>query len=145
VSLSEEEIRRITLEAINELGDKASPALVKSIVANAVNKLDGGTQTEVPTEKKERKFDRAILTSFGINRPGVVAQITALLSEAECDLRDISQKIMEDFYTLIMIVDLSNSKYSMKELDEKLNAIAEKLNIKIFLQHEEVFRQMHRI
>ncbi len=142
MSLSEEEIRRITLEAINELGEKASPALVKSIVENAVNKIDGG---EIPKAENVRKFDRAILTSFGINRPGVVAQITALLSEAQCDLRDISQKIMEDFFTLIMIVDMSNSKYGLKELDEKLNAIAEKLNIKIFLQHEEVFRQMHRI
>ncbi len=143
MSLSEEEIRRITLEAINELGDKASPALVKSIVSNAVNKIDG--DAAIPKAESEKKFDRAILTSFGINRPGVVAQITALLSEAQCDLRDISQKIMEDFYTLIMIVDMSNSKYSMKELDDKLNAVAEKLNIKIFLQHEEVFRQMHRI
>jgi len=143
VSLSEEEIRKITLEAINELGDKASPALVKQIVSNAVNKLDGNV--EIPGEKENKKIDRAILTSFGINRPGVVAQITALLSEAQCDLRDISQKIMEDFFTLIMIVDLSASKYGMKELDEKLNAIAEKLNIKIFLQHEEIFRQMHRI
>ncbi len=143
MSLSEEEIRKITLEAINELGDKASPALVKSVVSNAINKIDGNF--EIPKEERTKNFDRAILTSFGINRPGVVAQITALLSEAECDLRDISQKIMEDFYTLIMIVDLSNSKYSMKELDEKLNAIADKLNIKVFLQHEEVFRQMHRI
>ncbi len=143
MSLTEEEIRRITLEAINELGEKASPALVKSVVAGAVAKMDGSV--EAPKTENARKFDRAILTSFGINRPGVVARITALLSEAECDLRDISQKIMEDFYTLIMIVDMSNSKYGLKELDEKLGAIAEKLNIKIFLQHEEVFRQMHRI
>jgi len=145
VSLSEEEIRKITLEAINELGEKASPALVKEIVSNAVTKIEGGEPLKINEEASSKKFDRAILTSFGINRPGVVAQITALLSEAQCDLRDISQKIMEDFYTLIMIIDLSNSKYSLKELSAKLNEIAEKLNIKIFLQHEEIFRQMHRI
>ena len=143
MSLSEEEIRRITLEAINELGEKASPALVKNIVTNAINKIEGGEA--LPESTATKKFDRAILTSFGINRPGVVAQITALLSEAQCDLRDISQKIMEDFYTLIMIVDLSNSKYGLKELEEKLKIVAKKLNVKIFLQHEEVFRQMHRI
>ncbi len=145
MSLSEEEIRKITLEAINELGEKASPALVKEIVSNAVTKIEGGEPLKINEEASSKKFDRAILTSFGINRPGVVAQITALLSEAQCDLRDISQKIMEDFYTLIMIIDLSNSKYSLKELSAKLNEIAEKLNIKIFLQHEEIFRQMHRI
>ncbi len=145
MSLSEEEIRKITLEAINELGEKASPALVKQIVSNAVNKIEGGEPLKINEGASSKKFDRAILTSFGINRPGVVAQITALLSEAQCDLRDISQKIMEDFYTLIMIIDLSNSKYSLKELSAKLNEIAEKLNIKIFLQHEEIFRQMHRI
>jgi ACT domain-containing protein len=143
VKISEEELRKITLTAINELGDKASPELVRNIVSSAVDKL--GAETELPKTESAVVVDRAILTSFGLNRPGVIARITALLAEAGCDLRDVSQKIMDDFYTLIMIVDLSSSKYQLKELSEKLEKIASEMNVKIFLQHENLFRQMHRI
>ncbi len=144
MKISEEELRKITLTAINELGDKASPELVRNIVSSAVDKL--GAETDLPeSAPKTETLDRAILTSFGLNRPGVIAKITALLAEAGCDLRDVSQKIMDDFYTLIMIVDLSSSKYQLKELIEKLSKIENELNVKIFLQHETIFRQMHRI
>jgi len=143
VKISEEELRKITLTAINELGDKASPELVRNIVSSAVDKL--GAETEPPKTESAVVVDRAIITSFGLNRPGVIARITALLAEAGCDLRDVSQKIMDDFYTLIMIVDLSSSKYQLKELSEKLEKIASEMNVKIFLQHENLFRQMHRI
>jgi ACT domain-containing protein len=143
VKISEEELRKITLTAINELGDKASPELVRNIVSSAVDKL--GAETELPKTESAVVVDRAILTSFGLNRPGVIARITALLAEAGCDLRDVSQKIMDDFYTLIMIVDLGSSKYQLKELSEKLEKIASEMNVKIFLQHENLFRQMHRI
>jgi ACT domain-containing protein len=143
VKISEEELRKITLTAINELGDKASPELVRNIVSSAVDKL--GAETELPKTESAVVVDRAILTSFGLNRPGVIARITAMLAEAGCDLRDVSQKIMDDFYTLIMIVDLSSSKYQLKELSEKLEKIASEMNVKIFLQHENLFRQMHRI
>lgn len=143
MKISEEELRKITLTAINELGDKASPELVRNIVSSAVDKL--GAETELPKTESAVVVDRAILTSFGLNRPGVIARITALLAEAGCDLRDVSQKIMDDFYTLIMIVDLGSSKYQLKELSEKLEKIASEMNVKIFLQHENLFRQMHRI
>ncbi len=145
MKISEEELRKITLTAINELGDKASPELVRNIVSSAVDKL--GAEAELPQAEISAApvLDRAILTSFGLNRPGVIAKITALLAESGCDLRDVSQKIMDDFYTLIMIVDLSSSKYQMKELIEKLSKVEAELNVKIFLQHENLFRQMHRI
>ncbi len=143
MKISEEELRKITLTAINELGDKASPELVRNIVSSAVDKL--GAKADLPQTETAPVLDRAILTSFGLNRPGVIAKISALLAEAGCDLRDVSQKIMDDFYTLIMIVDLSSSKYQLKELIEKLSKIENELNVKIFLQHETLFRQMHRI
>jgi ACT domain-containing protein len=143
VKFSEEELRQIALNAINELGEKASPELVKKIVAKAVD--ESNSDINFPKSEAKVDFDRAILTSFGLDRPGVVAKITNLLFESNCSLQDISQKIMGDFYTIIMIVDLSSAKYQMKELSEKLQEIANEMNIKIFLQHENIFRQMHRI
>ncbi|MBU1099767.1 MAG: ACT domain-containing protein [Bacteroidetes bacterium] len=142
MKLSEDEIRRITLTAINEMGDDATPELVKKAVSRAVSKLD--TQPDFSKSTSSNQ-GRLILTSFGLNQTGVVAKITTELSECGCDLQDISQKLMDDFYTLIVIVDISGSSKNMSEIQEKMNKIAEALKIKIYLQHEEIFRQMHRI
>lgn len=140
---TEEELRKITLNAIQDLGDKASPELVKKVVANAVNKMQGD-RAAVPSSK-DQSTGRIILTSFGMNKPGVVASITKELSEANCDIQDISQKLMDEFFTMIMIVDITNSPKNMKEIQESLIKIADEIGFKVYLQHEDIFRKMHRI
>lgn len=142
MKLTEDEIRRITLAAISELGEKASPELVKQVVQRAVSKAEDDIQAGDP---RSNGAGRIIITSFGINHPGVVSRITSALSKAECDIQDISQKIMQEFYTMIMLVDITNASKDLKELQEEMNQIASELNIKIFLQHEDLFRFMHRI
>ena len=142
MKLTEDQIRKLTIEAISELGDEATPQKVKNIVARAAEKLSAGT--EIP-KKAESAEGRVIITSFGINAPGVVASITKSLSDAQCDILDISQKIMEEFFTMIMIVDITNSPKDFKELQEELKRVADDLKIKIYLQHEDVFRMMHRL
>jgi len=140
VTLSEEKIRELTLKAIHELGDKATPALVKEYIEKEIassgsnsNNISSGTS------------NRVILTSFGVNTTGIVSAITKILSDSKCDLLDISQKIMQEFYTLIMIIDISNMDKDLKELQDVMNNLASLLKIKIYLQHEDVFRFMHRI
>ncbi|MBM4171823.1 MAG: ACT domain-containing protein [Ignavibacteria bacterium] len=86
-----------------------------------------------------------MLTSFGLNKPGIVAGVTKALSENNCDIQDLSQKIMGDFFTMIMIVDISASQKELKEIQTEMAKIGEELKIKIYLQHEDVFRFMHRI
>ena len=140
--LNEDEIRRLTLEAINELGEDATPQTVKKVVAKTVERMSSANR---PIAKTEVSVGRVIITSFGLNSPGIVASITKCLSEAECDIQDISQNIMEDFFTMIMIVDITNSPKDFKELQDSMKTIADNLNIKIYLQHEEIFRQMHRL
>lgn len=142
MKLTEDEIRRITLTAINEMGDDATPELVKKAVSSTVSKLDAQPDFLKSTAASQ---GRLILTSFGLNQTGVVAKITTKLSECGCDLQDISQKLMDDFYTLIIIVDISGSNKNMNEIQEQMNKLADDMKIKVYLQHEEIFRQMHRI
>jgi ACT domain-containing protein len=52
---------------------------------------------------------------------------------------------MDEFFTMIMIVDISNSPKDFREIQEDMSKIAGEMNIKIFLQHEDIFRSMHRI
>jgi ACT domain-containing protein len=97
------------------------------------------------TINKKVSTGRAILTAFGYNHPGVVSEITKALSDANCDIQDISQKIIQEFFTMIMLIDVTNSRIDLRDLQDEMNKISSKLGIKIFIQHEDVFRYMHRI
>lgn len=142
MKFTEEEIRKITLNAITELGESATPELVREVVGKAIEKLEDVPGT---IAMQNQTGGRIILTSFGLNKPGIIAALTDALGKAECDIHDLTQKIMGEFFTTIMIVDIESSKYDLKEIQEKMNEIAENLKIKIYLQHEDLFRQMHRI
>lgn len=142
MKLSEEDIRKLTLEAIKELGDSATPDLVKSVVEKSIEKI---SNQNPPEKNYEISSGRIILTSFGLNSPGIIARITTKLSEFKCDIRDLSQKIMDEFYTMIMVIDITNSPNDLKEIQESMKKIADELKVKIYIQHEDVFRFMHRI
>ena len=52
---------------------------------------------------------------------------------------------MGEFYTMIIILDISNSSKDLADLQSDLNKVADELKIKIYLQHEDLFRYMHRV
>jgi len=143
VNLTEEEIRNIALKAINELGNKANADTVKAVVEKAVSAID--ENVKLPSGNLKKTSGRVILTSFGMNHPGIVAKVTTALSNAKCDIRDMSQKIMDEFYTMIIIIDISNSPLELSEIQNELTKVADELKIKIYLQHEDLFRHMHRV
>lgn len=141
MNISESLIRSLTIQAIKELGDKANPELVKQIVLKSVDKI-----TDLPTDQKtDKDSGRIIVSALGVNQPGVVSTIATILAKNSCDIQDITQKILQEFFTLIMIVDISNSPVTFKDILTQLQDAGEKLKIKIFVQHEDVFKFMHRI
>ena len=139
MNISEEKIRDITIEAIKELGENATQQKVKEVVEQAIQNLGDSIPTTAAST------GQVILTSFGLNKPGVIAAITTALSKANCDISDLSQKLMGDFFTMILIVDTSNSGLSLNDIQNEMKKISDEMNIKIMLQHEEIFRGMHRI
>jgi len=142
LKLTEDEIRKLTLEAIKELGDKATPDLVKSVVEKSIENVSfQNTNIKQP----DTSSGRIILTSFGLNSSGIIARITTKLSEFQCDIRDLSQKIMDEFYTMIMVIDITNSPNDLREIQEEMKNLAAEMKVKIYIQHEDVFRYMHRI
>ncbi len=141
MNLSESKIREITIEVIKELGDEAPTEKIRENVYRKVEALmSKGNFTQEPMD-----YGRVIITSYGINQPGVVSKISSVLAGNDCDIQDITQKILQEFFTMIMIIDISNTKKTFKEISELLEGVAAELNIKIFIQHEDVFRYMHRL
>lgn len=88
---------------------------------------------------------RIIVAAFGNNRPGVVAAITHVLAENGCSIEDISQTIMQEFFSMIMIVDMSAAKVDFATLRERIQATENELGMKVYVMHEDIFRYMHRI
>ena len=88
---------------------------------------------------------KAILTVIGKDRVGVIAAVCALLSEKNVNVMDISQTIMQEYFTMIMLVDVSAATVPFAQLKEELVAAGEARNLDIRIQREDIFNAMHRI
>ena len=92
----------------------------------------------------EISSSRIVITVLGKNRPGIVAGVTRVLGEANVDIRDITQSIIEDIFTMTMLVELGES-VEFSELKGKLDDLSESLGVQITLQREDVFLYMYRL
>ena len=92
-----------------------------------------------------RKKELVVISSIGMDRPGIVAAITGVLAESKVNIEDISQTIMDKYFTMILLADISKSGVSVGELQKKLEEKTEELGQKIRVQHENVFKAMNRI
>lgn len=88
---------------------------------------------------------KAVITVLGCDRIGIIASITGIMAEAGVNILDISQTIMENIFTMVMLVDLTKMKPEYSELGEKLTRKGIELGVEIRLQREEIFTSMHRI
>ena len=85
------------------------------------------------------------ITVIGKDRKGIVAKISTLLYECDINIEDINQKIMDSYFVMIMLVDMKESKYSLERVREGLEKIGDELRLKIQIQHENIFKMMHRV
>jgi len=90
-------------------------------------------------------MERAVVTVIGEDRVGIVANVASVLANHNVNILDISQTIMQDLFAMIMLVDISQSDADLSNLRKELEGKAEKLGVQILIQHEDIFRFMHRI
>lgn len=88
---------------------------------------------------------KAIVTVVGKDKKGIIAKVSGVLFENDVNIADISQTIMQDMFTMIMLVESDSSASTIKELDEKLDSVAKEMGLSIHVQREEIFSSMHRI
>jgi len=86
-----------------------------------------------------------VVTVIGIDRTGIVASISSILAENNVNIEDISQTILDKYFTMIMLVDIAHSKVSLEELQKHLSTKGAEMNLEVKIQHENVFKAMHRI
>jgi len=88
---------------------------------------------------------KLIVTVLGYDRVGIIAAISSILAENQVNILDISQTILQGFFTMVMVVDLSNSKADIGQLRELLVEAGRSLGLEVTLQHVDIFKFMHRI
>ena len=93
----------------------------------------------------ETNTNRVVVTVVGKDRKGIIAAVSGALADWEVNILDISQTILQEFFTMIMIVDMNDATVNFSELREKLGVLGQKYGVVISCQHEEIFQYMHRI
>lgn len=88
---------------------------------------------------------RSIVTVIAKDRVGIIAEVCAMLSARNVNILDISQTILQDYFTMIMLVDASACTIPFVELASELSEAGKKTGLDIRMQREDIFNAMHRI
>lgn len=88
---------------------------------------------------------RAVVTVTGKDNKGIIAKVSGFLAEKKVNIEDISQTILQDFFAMIMLVDLSESAQSISELSKQCAELGKQIGMSIYIQHEDIFNAMHSI
>lgn len=87
---------------------------------------------------------RAIVSVVGKDQVGIIAKVTTILAERKINILDISQTILQDFFTMMMLVDITDLN-DLESLQLQLIELGDSLGVIINVQLEEIFQAMHRV
>lgn len=88
---------------------------------------------------------RVIVTVLGRDRVGIIAAVANILADARANIVDISQTLMSETFTMIMMVDIAQATQPFDALQRKLREKGEEIGLRIDVQREDVFQFMHRV
>ena len=88
---------------------------------------------------------RAVVTVTGKDKKGIIAKVSAFLSEKGANIEDISQTILGEYFAMIMIVDISAIEVELSALSKECSELGKQIGMSIYLQHEDVSNAMHSI
>ncbi|WP_094229205.1 ACT domain-containing protein [Methanolobus psychrotolerans] len=88
---------------------------------------------------------RFIITVIGIDKVGIVAGITQVMALYNVNIVDITQTIMDDLFTMIMLAQIKEENFDLASFQQAMSGTGSELGVEVKVQHEDVFRFMHRI
>ncbi|MCC8081278.1 MAG: ACT domain-containing protein [Lachnospiraceae bacterium] len=89
--------------------------------------------------------DKTVITVVGKDTVGIIAKVCTYLASQHINVLDISQTIVQDYFNMMMIVDLNTSEKPFDECSAELDEIGKEIGVIIRCQREEIFEMMHRI
>lgn len=89
--------------------------------------------------------DKILVTISGVDKVGIVAEVTSVLAKYETNIEDIKQTLMQGHFVMFMLCNMEESSYTFKEIKEALTNSCAKMGMEIWVQKKEIFDNMHRI
>lgn len=90
-------------------------------------------------------MDKAVITVVGRDTVGIIARVCTYLADQQVNVLDISQTIIDGFFNMMMIVDVSKAPGEFSELVDGLESLGGRIGVRIRCQREEIFTKMHRV
>ena len=88
---------------------------------------------------------RVVLTIVGKDKVGIIAKVSNTLADCNINIININQNIMQGFFNMVLIADMSGANVTLQQAKDKFKALGEEIGVEIRLQSEEIFTAMHRI
>ena len=88
---------------------------------------------------------KCIVTVLGKDTVGIIAKVCTYLAENEINILDISQTIIQGYFNMMMIVDVTDLKKDFTAVCDEMEALGREIGVKIRCQREEIFEKMHRL
>ena len=96
-------------------------------------------------KSKSRVSQVCIVTVTGKDKVGIIARIANTMAKANINIIDVSQRIMAEYFVMTMAVDITEAAIDMDKIQGQLKKIAREMDLNITLQHENIFKMMHRV
>lgn len=90
-------------------------------------------------------MNKAIITVVGKDQVGIIAKVCTYLADAKVNILDISQTILQGYFNMMMIVDMTECENDFANIAEALEQLGQEIGVNIKLQHEDIFNKMHRL
>ncbi len=88
---------------------------------------------------------KAVITVIGKDRVGIISMVSAECAKSNVNVIDISQTVLDGYFTMIMIVEISEMSEKFSEFSDRLAKKGEENSLDIRVMHEDIFNAMHKI
>ena len=151
-------VRQVTRQVVARMGD-AQPEVLEAVVAEVMSAIGSGEAAASLVEvapgidycqacldqERARTRHRAVLTTTGRNTKGIVARVTARIADLGGDILDISQTLVGDYFTMIVVVDVATLDVPFADFKAAMESEVQSMGLQAMMMHEDVVSSLHRV
>jgi len=94
---------------------------------------------------KKKASQICIVTTIGDDQVGIVAKLASVMARANINIIDVEQKVFDETFVMTMAVDIAQADIDLEKFRKRLDRVGKDMSLKITMQHEHIFKAMHRI
>ena len=99
----------------------------------------------MPEKISNKSENKIIITVSGVDQIGIVAKVANVLADYRVNIEDIKQSLMQDYFVMFLLGDISQAEKSFKEIKEAIQKAGEELQMEIWVQKKQIFDRMHNV